>query len=394
MLPAQRGDVGEQLVGHVDAAAAQMTDSSVEIDGVPERHGRGDEGQAGGAMALVLEGAVAQFAEAVEEDGAGERVAGLALVENAAGATTLVGIIEPVEHEQGAFDPTYLPQRAGDRVLTREARQLAEHDRGAHRAGADRGGKAQGFVPVLLDRADLDRTGDERAQRRPRVERRQAVEPALVEVADAGREAEAEQMAQAEDMIDRAGGIGRMFADDQLAFMVEQAVEDMRGLAGIGGDDLGVERREAVGDVGVEQHAWFGAIAGVVIGAGLALTTGTKELPVRRRCIARSPDRRERMRGMAIDDRRQRRQIGFVAHMPFRRPAQARQRQPARAFGHAAQAEVGRIGEDRTHQRGLVGGGGAAARMDETVGESRPCGDLDQQIGDSDARQHRVEPGL
>ena len=80
MLPAQRGDVGEQLVGHVDAAAAQMTDSSVEIDGVPERHGRGDEGQAGGAMALVLEGAVAQFAEAVEEDGAGERVAGLALV--------------------------------------------------------------------------------------------------------------------------------------------------------------------------------------------------------------------------------------------------------------------------------------------------------------------------
>ena len=52
-------------------------------------------------------------------------------------------------------------------------------------------------------------------------------------------------MAQAEDMIDRAGGIGRMFADDQLAFMVEQAVEDMRGLAGIGGDDLGVERREA-----------------------------------------------------------------------------------------------------------------------------------------------------
>ena len=38
-------------------------------------------------------------------------------------------------------------------------------------------------------------------------------------------------MAQAEDMIDRAGGIGRMFADDQLAFMVEQAVEDVEAAA-------------------------------------------------------------------------------------------------------------------------------------------------------------------
>src|SRR3546814_3627357 len=56
------------------AAAAQMTDGAVEIDGIPERHGRGGEGQAGCTMALVLEGAVAQFAEPVEEDGAGERV--------------------------------------------------------------------------------------------------------------------------------------------------------------------------------------------------------------------------------------------------------------------------------------------------------------------------------
>ena len=70
-----------------------------------------------GAMALVLEGAVAQFAKPVEEDGTGERVAGLTLVEDAAGAAPLFGIVEPVEHEQGAFDPPYLSQRAGNRVL-------------------------------------------------------------------------------------------------------------------------------------------------------------------------------------------------------------------------------------------------------------------------------------
>jgi len=37
MLPAQRRDMGEQFVGYVDAAAAQVPDGLVEIDGVPQR---------------------------------------------------------------------------------------------------------------------------------------------------------------------------------------------------------------------------------------------------------------------------------------------------------------------------------------------------------------------
>lgn len=79
MLPAQRRDVGEQFVRHLDTAGAQMPDGAVEIEGVPERDGCSEQGQAGGTMALVLESTVAQFAEAIEEDGTGERVAGLAL---------------------------------------------------------------------------------------------------------------------------------------------------------------------------------------------------------------------------------------------------------------------------------------------------------------------------
>ena len=49
-------------------------------------------------MSLVLEGAVAQLVKAVEENGAGERIAGLALVEDAARAASLLGIVEPGEH--------------------------------------------------------------------------------------------------------------------------------------------------------------------------------------------------------------------------------------------------------------------------------------------------------
>jgi hypothetical protein len=78
MLPAQRR---EQFVGHVNTAAAQMPDGTVEIDSVPKGDCRGEKGQPGGTMTLVLERAVAQFAEAVEEDRTGKRVAGLTLVE-------------------------------------------------------------------------------------------------------------------------------------------------------------------------------------------------------------------------------------------------------------------------------------------------------------------------
>jgi hypothetical protein len=62
MLPAQRGDMGEQGVGHVDAAVTQMAGGAVEIDCVPQDDGRDDEVEAGGAVSLVLEGAVAKLA--------------------------------------------------------------------------------------------------------------------------------------------------------------------------------------------------------------------------------------------------------------------------------------------------------------------------------------------
>lgn len=50
--------MGEQGVGHVDAALAQVVGGPVEIDGVPQDDGRDDKVEAGGAVPLVLEGAV------------------------------------------------------------------------------------------------------------------------------------------------------------------------------------------------------------------------------------------------------------------------------------------------------------------------------------------------
>jgi hypothetical protein len=58
--------MGQELVGDRNSVGAQPADGEIEVGGVPVDDGRGDEAEAGGAEALVLEGAVAELALAVE----------------------------------------------------------------------------------------------------------------------------------------------------------------------------------------------------------------------------------------------------------------------------------------------------------------------------------------
>jgi len=46
MAPGQRGDLGEELVGDVDALSLYEADSAAEIDGVPQDDGVDDEVEA------------------------------------------------------------------------------------------------------------------------------------------------------------------------------------------------------------------------------------------------------------------------------------------------------------------------------------------------------------
>ena len=74
MLPAERREVGEKLVGNL-LGLAQGGNGAVEIAGVPQDDRGDEEVQAGSAMLLVLVGAVADFAEAMDEDGPRQAVA-------------------------------------------------------------------------------------------------------------------------------------------------------------------------------------------------------------------------------------------------------------------------------------------------------------------------------
>ena len=62
-------------------------------------------------MALVLIGAVANFAESLEENGAAERILLLPLVEADMATTTQLGVLQPLERKESPFQLSQFAQR-------------------------------------------------------------------------------------------------------------------------------------------------------------------------------------------------------------------------------------------------------------------------------------------
>lgn len=81
------------------AVISDGLDGLLQIDGVPQGDGGGYKIEAAGSVLLGLETAVAYFAQPVEEDGPGEGIAGLPLVESGLYTAAQLDILEPVEGE-------------------------------------------------------------------------------------------------------------------------------------------------------------------------------------------------------------------------------------------------------------------------------------------------------
>ena len=130
-------------------------------------------------------------------------------------------------------------------------------------------------------RATLIAAGDHRLQRGIGGRLAEAVEPAMLEVRDARRELEAKQAAQREDMVGIAAAIGVVPSRRDLALMIEQRVEHVQRLARRRRDQLGVERRVAIGEVRVDLEAGSLAVVGVQPRGVTAEAGGLEELAVR-----------------------------------------------------------------------------------------------------------------
>ena len=109
--------MGEQIVTDPFAAGAQFSNGVAEINRIPKDDGRDDEIEARCSIALIFEGAVADFAKAMKEHRPGERVARLSLVEARVRPPPQSRVADPVEGEERAFEPSYFPKGLRQRIL-------------------------------------------------------------------------------------------------------------------------------------------------------------------------------------------------------------------------------------------------------------------------------------
>src|SRR3546814_19190558 len=107
----------------------------------------------------------------------------------------------------------------------------------------------------------------------------------LLGMAQPGGEAVAKERHQSEHMVGRATRIGIMLFDRQPGMVIQQAVEDIGGLACGRGDHARAERVILVRDMGVERYARFVAVARVDVA-----DRGTPPACVELLTVARRPD--------------------------------------------------------------------------------------------------------
>ena len=104
VLPTERRDVLEQIVGNVPALLEQIGRGPAEIDGVPMDDGAHHEIESGGTECLTVKRPVTDFTALMEEDGALKLVGSFALVETSLAAPAQYRARIPLDHEQGSLD--------------------------------------------------------------------------------------------------------------------------------------------------------------------------------------------------------------------------------------------------------------------------------------------------
>ncbi|GAS59631.1 hypothetical protein NGUA37_02747 [Salmonella enterica] len=127
---------------------------------------------------------------------------------------------------------------------------------------------------------DVQGAADQRAQRRVGLHALRHVQLGFAEVADARREAEAQQVHQGKDAIGEAGRVGVVLLDPQVGLVVQQAVEHIGGIADADIHHAGAERRVLVGDMGIEQPSRLATVLRVDVPGALAPATRAEALAI------------------------------------------------------------------------------------------------------------------
>ena len=140
MLPTQRGQILQQRVVQRLAVGTQSTGGTLQIDRVSQHDGRRHQIEAAGPVALLLKTAVADFTQSVEEDRLASALRASPIFSPALGtrrrSSTLCS-----QSRMNSVRSMRPSSRDGQTVLARIAAELAQHQRGRHRALLDRSGQ-------------------------------------------------------------------------------------------------------------------------------------------------------------------------------------------------------------------------------------------------------------
>ena len=149
MLPTEGRDMGQNVVWYDLATGSHFGDGLFEICGVPQNDGSHDQVEARRAKGLIFEGSIPQFAELVEEDGSGQGVSRLALVQNDLNLATEGGVAQPVEEKEGPFYLADFVEGASKGVLPRIGCELGEQGGGRRLPTFYGGGETQDLRPIV-----------------------------------------------------------------------------------------------------------------------------------------------------------------------------------------------------------------------------------------------------
>ncbi len=229
------------------------------------------------------------------------------------------------------------------------------HDqRGGHCSCPNRGGHPQNLDPVGADKRDVDASGDQRLEGSIAGRLLEAIEPSALQIGDSRCEHKSQQGAESKHVFGITAAICMVAANRNIALVVEQPVEDMQGFTCCRGNRLGVERRIAIREVGVELTPGLVAIVGVEPCCIATGATGSEELAVRRRDKAAAKYRRQGLALLLSDQAPQCQSISLVTNVPVSCPGELTKAGDGAGLCHARQAQIQSVSEEPRHQNPFV----------------------------------------
>ena len=136
----------------------QMVGSLVHVKRVPASIGSNDEFESHDPLLLRFMGANVDASLGIREHGLGQGMPGFALGEASLTFHPKLGVLDPVQHEEGSLDPTDFAKREIQPVLLPVGAELSQHVRGFYGPGLDTGCQSHDNTPQgdFIVRAVID----------------------------------------------------------------------------------------------------------------------------------------------------------------------------------------------------------------------------------------------